>query len=58
MLTQLGPYRVHLILGAATLGWFSLATILGVADGDRRSALRRDRLELAAREESDGAAVG
>ena len=34
MLNQLAPYRVHLILGAATLAWFSLATILGVADGD------------------------
>lgn len=34
MLNQLAPYRVHLILGGATLAWFSLATLLGVADGD------------------------
>ena len=34
MLKQLAPYRVHLILGAVTLAWFSFATILGVADGD------------------------
>lgn len=34
MLKQLAPYRVHLILGAVTLAWFSFATFLGVADGD------------------------
>ena len=34
MLTQLAPYRVHLILGTITVAWFSFATILGVADGD------------------------
>ena len=34
MLTQLAPYRVHLILGTVTLTWFSFATLLGVADGD------------------------
>lgn len=34
MLKQLAPYRVHLILGAVTLAWFSLATLIGVAEGD------------------------
>lgn len=34
MLKQLTPYRVHLILGAVTLAWFSFATLLGVAGGD------------------------
>ena len=34
MLKQLAPYRVHLILGAVTLAWFSFATLLGVIDGD------------------------
>lgn len=33
-LNQLAPYRVHLILGAVTVAWFSFATLLGVADGD------------------------
>lgn len=33
MLTQLAPYRVHLIFAAFTLGWFSFAIILGVVDG-------------------------
>ena len=34
MLNQLAPYRVHLIFGAGTLAWFSLATLIGVAEGD------------------------
>jgi len=33
-LNQLAPYRVHFIMGAVTLAWFSFATLLGVADGD------------------------
>ena len=34
MLTQLAPYRVHLIFGAGAVAWFSLATLIGVMDGD------------------------
>ena len=33
-LKRLAPYRVHLLLGAVTVGWFSFATLLGVADGN------------------------
>lgn len=34
MLTQFKPYRVHVVLGALTLAWFSFATLVGVAEGD------------------------
>ena len=33
-LGQLGRFRVHIVLGALTVFWFSLSTILGVLDGD------------------------
>jgi hypothetical protein len=34
MLNQLARYRVHLIFGAILLGWFALATLMRVVDGE------------------------
>ena len=35
MLNKLHRYRVHLIFGAATLGWFFLMVMAGMIDGQR-----------------------
>jgi len=34
MLKQLAPLRVHLVFGAILLGWFALATLMRVVDGE------------------------
>ena len=30
---QLAPYRIHLIMGAFTIAWFTFATLLNVLEG-------------------------
>lgn len=34
MFKQLARFRVHVVLGAVTILWFSFGTIFGVMDGD------------------------